>query len=118
MDVENYQQASQRRRAWLQPKLAFLLVSFTLGELGDGLNIFQGVYLVGTGWNEGNVGIALSLIGLTALLVQPWAGDWVDQTTVDRRVFLVAGSVLTALSASVILLVRQGNQGPHARLHQ
>jgi len=95
--------------SWLTPKLAFLLVSFSLGELGDGLNIFQGVYLVGVGWNEGNVGIALSLMGLTALVVQPWAGDWVDKTTVDRRVFLGTASVVTALSASTILLVRQGN---------
>jgi hypothetical protein len=28
-------------------KLAFVLVSFNLGELGDGLNNFQGIYLVG-----------------------------------------------------------------------
>ena len=93
----------------LAPKLAFLLVSFSLGELGDGLNIFQGIYLVGVGWNEGNVGLALSLMGLTALVVQPWAGDWVDKTTIDRRFFLAAASVVTAISASTILLVRPGN---------
>lgn len=89
----------------MSPKLAFLLVSFSLGELGDGLNIFQGIYLVGIGWNEGSVGAALSLMGLTALLVQPWAGDWVDKTTVDRRIFLTTASLVTALSASAILLV-------------
>jgi len=97
------------RRPWLTPKLAFLLVSFSLGELGDGLNIFQGIYLVGVGWNEGRVGLALSLMGLTALVVQPWAGDWVDKTTVDRRLFLAAASIVTAISASTILLVRPGN---------
>lgn len=97
------------RRRRLPPRLAFLLVSFTLGELGDGLNIFQGVYLVGTGWNEGSVGIALSLMGLTALVIQPWAGDWVDKTRVDRRIFLAVASVVTAASASAILWVRQGN---------
>lgn len=93
----------------LSPKFAFLLVSFALGQLGDGLNIFQGIYLVGLGWNEGNVGLALSLMGLTALAVQPWAGDWVDKTTVDRRVFLVAASLVTAFSASAILFVHPGN---------
>lgn len=46
----------------LSPKIAFLLVSFSLGQLGDGLNIFQGIYLVGLGWNEGSVGTALSLM--------------------------------------------------------
>jgi MFS family permease len=93
----------------LSPKIAFLLVSFSLGQLGDGLNIFQGIYLVGIGWNEGSVGMALSLMGLTALLIQPLAGDYVDKTTIDRRLFLVVASVVTALSASMILIVHEGN---------
>jgi MFS family permease len=104
----------EQERWRLPPKLAFLLVSFSLGELGDGLNIFQGVYLVGTGWNEGSVGIALSLMGLTALVIQPWAGDWVDRTTIDRRIFLSVASIITAVSASTILFVREGN---HASDH-
>ena len=94
---------------YISPKIAFLLVSFTLGELGDGLNIFQGIYLVGTGWNEGSVGLALSLMGFTTLLIQPLAGNWVDQTIIDRRIFLGTASAVTAVSASTILLVRQGN---------
>lgn len=93
----------------LTPKIAFAVVSFSLGELGDGLNIFQGVYLVGIGWNEGSVGLALSLMGLTCLLIQTIAGDFIDKTMVDRRVFLVAASLITALSASTILMVREGN---------
>jgi MFS family permease len=93
----------------LSPKTIFLLTSLSLGELGDGLNIFQGVYLVGLGWNEGSVGFALALMGITALIIQPMAGDFVDKTTIDRRMFLAAAAVLTALSASSILIVRQGN---------
>lgn len=92
----------------LSPKIAFALTAFALGELGDGLNIFQGIYLVNLGWNEGSVGIALSLMGLTALLVQTIAGDVVDKTLLDRRLFLVVASIVTAVSASAILLV-QGN---------
>ena len=91
------------------PKIIFLLVAFSLGELGDGLNIFQGVYLVGIGWNEGSVGLALSLMGLTALIVQPWAGDWIDKTTADRRIFLTTASIITALSALAVLFVKEGN---------
>jgi MFS family permease len=98
-----------RSRLCTSPKVAFALVSFTLGELGDGLNIFQGIYLVGLGWNEGSVGIALSLMGLTVLIVQAVAGDIVDKTSVDRRIFLAVASIITALSASAILFVREGN---------
>jgi len=89
--------------------MAFLMVSMSLGQLGDGLNIFQGIYLVGIGWNESSVGKALSIMGLTALLVQPFAGDFVDRATIDRRVFLTMASVVTAISASTILMVRHGN---------
>jgi MFS family permease len=93
----------------LSPTIAFLLVSFSLGELGDGLNIFQGIYLVAIGWNEGAVGTALSLMGLTALIVQTFAGDLVDKTLVDRRKFLSTASIATALSASMIFFVQPGN---------
>jgi MFS family permease len=98
------------------PKVAFALVSFSLGELGDGLNIFQGIYLVGIGWNEGSVGLALSLMGLTVLLVQTVAGDVVDKTRLDRRFFLSAASIVTALSASAILFVHEGNTD-HAMIY-
>lgn len=74
------------------------------------MNIFQGIYLVGIGWNEGSVGTALSLMGLTALVMQTFAGDIIDKTTIDRRHFLTTASILTALSASTIFFVREGNQ--------
>ena len=119
----------------LSPKIAFALVSFFLGELGDGLNIFQvricdaydvhkivslmyclislihkGIYLVALGWNEGSVGIALSMMGFTALIVQTFAGDIIDKTIFDRRKFLSLAAVATAFSASAILFVREGNE--------
>ena len=53
----------------VSPAIAFLLVSFSLGELGDGLNIFQGIYLVGLGWNEGAVGTALSIVRIITVLL-------------------------------------------------
>lgn len=93
----------------IHSSLAFILVSLSLGQLGDGLNIFQGIYLVGIGWNEGSVGLALSLMGFTALLVQTFAGDLVDKTSLDRRMFLGAASIFTASSALTVLLVREGN---------
>ena len=71
----------------ISPAVAFLIVSFSLGELGDGLNIFQGIYLVNIGWNEGAVGTALSMMGFTALIVQTFAGDWVS-ISFDRKFYL------------------------------
>lgn len=98
-----------RERCGIPPKLAILLVYFCLGELGEGLNILEGLYLVGRGWNEGSAGAALGLVGLTALVVQPWAGDRVDNTHIDRRVFVAIAGALTAMSASAVLFVRAGN---------
>ena len=61
------------------------------------------------GWNEGSVGIALSMMGFTALIVQTFAGDVIDKTHFDRRAFLSLASVATAVSASSILFVQEGN---------
>lgn len=93
----------------LSTPVAFATISFFLGNLGDGLNIFQGIFLVNLGWNEGSVGIALSLMGLTALVSQTFAGDAIDKTTFDRRKILMIASLMTACSATTVMFVREGN---------
>ena len=65
------------------------------------------------GWNEGSVGTALSLMGLTALICQTFAGDFVDKTTIDRRRFLSVASIATAVSASMIFFVEPGANSQH-----
>jgi len=97
------------KRTFLTPAVAFAAVSFFLGQLGDGLNVFQGIYLVNIGWNEGAVGAALSLMGLTALIVQTFSGDVIDKITIDRRKVLSIAALLTSFSALAILFVREGN---------
>lgn len=94
----------------ISPQLGFLLVSLTLGELGDGLNLFQGIYLIEIGWKESQVGIALALRGLAALLAQPMAGIWVERSGVDRRLLLAVASLGTAAGASTILWIRGDNE--------
>lgn len=54
-------------------------------------------------------GMALSLMGLTSLLVQPFAGDWIDKTTVDRRLSLYFAGLVTAVSAASVMFVHEGN---------
>lgn len=97
-------------------KVAFVLVSFSLGCLGDGLNIFQAIYLNCIGWNEGSIGIALSAMGFSSLIFQTLAGDLIDKTARDRRYFLAIASAVSATSALAILLVKEGNQD-HALMY-
>ena len=66
--------------------------------------------MVNLGWNEGAVGIALSLMGFTALVIQTIAGDVIDKTTIDRRKILSVAAAITACSALAVLFVREGNQ--------
>jgi len=94
----------------LTPARTFAAVSFFIGELGDGLNYFQGLYLVGLGWNESAVGLALSLMGFTTLIMQTCAGDIVDKATIDRRLLLSLAALITAGSAMSVMFVREGNQ--------
>jgi MFS family permease len=65
---------------------------------------------VNIGWNESAVGIALSLMGFTALICQTFAGDVIDKTTVDRRNIIMVAAAMTACSAMAVLFVREGNQ--------
>lgn len=62
------------------------------------------------------MGIALSMMGFTALLTQTIAGDIIDKTTFDRRKFLILAALMTAVSASAILFVKEGN-GDHALIY-
>lgn len=66
--------------------------------------------MVNLGWNESAIGIALSLMGFTALIVQTYAGDIIDKTAMDRRQLLAVASLMTACSAMAVLFVRKGNE--------
>ena len=63
------------------------------------------------------MGIALSIMGFTALLVQTIAGDIIDKTHFDRRAFLSIASIATAFSASAILFVHDGNNIDHVLMY-
>lgn len=62
------------------------------------------------GWNEAAVGTALSLMGLTMLISQTFAGDIIDRTSFDRRNLLILASIITGCSAMAVMFVREGNQ--------
>ena len=52
----------------------------------------------------------MSVMGFTALLCQPFAGDIIDRATVDRRAILIIAAFMTAGSAMAVLFVHYGNQ--------
>lgn len=96
--------------AFLTPKRAFAAVAFFIGEMSEGMNYFQAIYLVGIGWNESAVGLCISIMGFTTLFMQGITGDFIDRTHHDRRLLLLIATFATAFSACAILLVREGNQ--------
>jgi MFS family permease len=95
---------------FITPARTFAAVAFFIGELGDGLNYFQAMYLLGLDWNESAIGLALSLMGFTTLFMQTCAGEIVDRATIDRRLLLSLAALTTAGSAMAIMCVREGNQ--------
>ena len=96
--------------SFLTPKSAFAAVAFFIGEMSEGMNYFQAIYLVGIGWNEAAVGLCISLMGFTTLFMQGITGDFIDRTHYDRRLLLLMATFATAFSACAILFVREGNQ--------
>jgi len=95
------------------PRLIFNCVAFSLGLIGDCLNIFQSIYLVLIGWNEGSVGLALSLMGFAALSFQTISGDMIDKTTYDRRKVLSIACIVTTLCALAIIFVNDNSYSQH-----
>jgi len=61
-----------------------------------GLGPFLAAYLAGAGWVPGRVGVALSVGGMVAVLLQTPAGAIVDQLRSKRLILVIASAVLAA----------------------
>ena len=66
-----------------------------------GVGPFLAVYLAAYGWNEQNVGIALTVGGIAGILTQTPAGGLADRLHSKRA--LIAGGVV-ALAAGALLI--------------
>ena len=76
-------------------------LNFFVADMQTGFGPFVAVYLTAQGWTEFEVGMALSIGTLTAVLSQLPAGALVDTTPHKRAAALVA---LLAIPASALLL--------------
>jgi MFS family permease len=78
--------------------------SFFLAEIGGVVMPFLSKYLVERGWTAGTVGLAISLGGLGAFLMQTPAGILVDRIR-QRRTLLAAASLLVGFCYGVLPLL-------------
>jgi MFS family permease len=76
-------------------------LNFFLADVQTGVGPFVAIYLAGYGWNEQQVGIALTVGGIAGILAQTPAGALADRLYSKR--LLIAAAVL-ALAAGALLI--------------
>lgn len=75
--------------------------NFFLADVQTGLGPFLAAYLASAGWNPGRVGVALTLGGIVAVVLQTPAGAIVDRVR-SKRSILIAGVVVLACGALLL----------------
>jgi len=75
--------------------------NFFLADVQTGLGPFLAAYLAGAGWEPARVGVALTIGGITTVVLQAPAGAIVDQLRSKRSILVVASAVL-ALGAILL----------------
>ncbi|WP_245849507.1 MFS transporter [Hymenobacter crusticola] len=66
-----------------------------LADVRDGVGPYLAIYLLTVRhWQPGPIGIAMSLPGLVAVLLQTPAGSWVDNSQHKRRLLVLASAVV------------------------
>ncbi|HEX2791125.1 MAG TPA: MFS transporter [Steroidobacteraceae bacterium] len=78
-------------------------LNFFLADVQTGVGPFLAIYLAGYGWNEQQVGIALTVGGIAGILAQTPAGALVDRLR-SKRALIAAGIVALAAGALLIAL--------------
>ena len=78
-------------------------LSFFIADAQTGFGPFIAVYLATAGWNQGEIGRALSVGGIAALLSQLPGGALVDRLA-DKRVAAAGAAVVVGLAAVLFAL--------------
>lgn len=76
------------------------LLNFTLADVRDGLGPYLAIYLLAVrgpeqGWNEGSIGLVMTIAGVTGLIAQTPAGALIDRTRHKRAIVIVAALAVT-----------------------
>lgn len=86
---------SQKQRA----NRALDAANFFLADVRDGLGPYLAIYLLTEQrWNEGQIGLVMSIAALAGILAQTPAGALVDATRAKRLVMVAAASLVTVAS--------------------
>jgi len=80
------------------------IVNFLLADVQTGLGPFLAIYLAGYKWNEGSVGLALTVGGVAGILTQTPAGGFVDAVRSKRSLVGVAVAALAAGALRIALV--------------
>ena len=83
--------------------------NFFLADVQTGLGPFLAAYLASSGWNPGQIGLALTWGGIVTIALQTPAGALVDRLRAKRSI-LVIGTL--ALGAGALLLAASANRWP------
>jgi predicted MFS family arabinose efflux permease len=78
-------------------------LNFFLADVQTGVGPFVAIYLAGYGWNEQQVGIALTIGGIAGILAQTPAGALADRLH-SKRLLIAAGVLALAAGALLIAL--------------
>ena len=76
-------------------------MTFFLADVQTGVGPFIAIYLASFGWNEQNVGLALTVGGIAGIITQTPVGGLVDRLK-SRRMLIAVGVIALAVGALVI----------------
>lgn len=83
---------------------ALCVLNFFMADVRDGLGPFLGVFLQQQGWLPSEIGMVMTVGGLTAMVATTPAGALVDKTAAKRTVMIVAACAIVVACAAIYVV--------------
>src|SRR5689334_22674343 len=87
-----------KREPSRQSLVALDALNVVLADVRDGLGPYLAIYLATKRWDPSRIGVAMSAMGVAAVIAQTPAGALIDRTR-RKRSWMVAAAALVALGA-------------------